>query len=189
MTEKEEEQAEGRLSRWSRLKQGEGEEKLATAAPVAVSSTGEAAAVPETEEEIAPEDLPDIESMDAASDYTPFMQKGVPAHLKKMAMRKLWLSDPALANLDGLNDYDEDFSIIESIGNTIYRVGKGMLSDEDIEEEAKKAAAVEEETTSETEADPEGEETSGPDDPEEEEGAVDNNEGEDLASNEDKTTV
>jgi hypothetical protein len=37
------------------------------------------------------------------------MREGVPEALRNRALRKLWLSDPVLANLDGLNDYDEDF--------------------------------------------------------------------------------
>ena len=60
---------------------------------------------------IAAEDLPDIESLDKDSDYTPFMQEGVPDELKNLALRALWRSDPVLANLDGLNDYEENFKV------------------------------------------------------------------------------
>ena len=110
---------EGRLSRWSRLKQ-EDRERLAesvadapgaaevpaeradegTAAKGAISGTAEGA--------IDPDDLPDIESLDGESDFTPFLQQGVPEHLHRLALRKLWTSDPVLANLDGLIDYDPD---------------------------------------------------------------------------------
>ena len=61
-------------------------------------------------------DLPDIETLDKDSDYTGFLRDGVPEGLKKLALRKLWLSDPVLANLDGLNDYDEDFGAILKTG-------------------------------------------------------------------------
>lgn len=57
-----------------------------------------------------PEDLPDIESLDSSSDYTAFLKDKVPERLRKMALQKLWRSDPVFANLDGLNDYDEDFN-------------------------------------------------------------------------------
>jgi hypothetical protein len=48
--------------------------------------------------------------LDAQSDFTPFMRAGVPPALRNQALRLLWRLDPALANLDGLNDYDEDFT-------------------------------------------------------------------------------
>ena len=53
--------------------------------------------------------LPLVETLHAKSDFTPFLKEGVPSLLKRAALRKLWKSDPTLANLDGLNDYDEDF--------------------------------------------------------------------------------
>jgi len=57
-------------------------------------------------------DLPDVETLTAESDFTSFLKKGVPEELKKIALRKLWRSNPIFANLDGLNDYDEDFTKI-----------------------------------------------------------------------------
>lgn len=52
----------------------------------------------------------DFDKLDYQSDYTRFMQKGVPEHVRRRALRALWQSDPILANLDGLNDYDDDFT-------------------------------------------------------------------------------
>jgi len=85
-------------------------------APPAAPAVAEAAAGP-----VAVEDLPDIEGLGRESDYTPFLRKGVPEHLARRALRKLWLSDPVFANLDGLNDYDEDFAkpFVESAGKAI----------------------------------------------------------------------
>jgi hypothetical protein len=37
------------------------------------------------------------------------MAKGVPKALRNQALKKLWRSNPILANLDGLNDYDLDY--------------------------------------------------------------------------------
>ncbi len=87
-----------------------------TDAPRAVPASDEAAAAP-----VAVEDLPDIENLGRGSDYTPFLRKGVPEHLTRQALRKLWRSDPVFANLDGLNDYDEDFAkpFVESAGKAI----------------------------------------------------------------------
>ncbi len=100
------------LNRWSRRKLEGGADVVPDAPPEA-----EADAVPEAEAEPeAPPDLPDIDGLDKDSDFTPFMADGVPEELKRLALRKLWLSDPVLANLDGLNDYDEDFGAIVKAG-------------------------------------------------------------------------
>lgn len=77
-----------------------------------------------------PEDLPDIETLDKDSDYSLFMRKGTPEHLKRLALRKLFLSDPSLAVLDGLNDYDEDYSMIGMVVEEVttrFKPGKGMV--------------------------------------------------------------
>ena len=58
--------------------------------------------------------------------------KNVPEALKRAALRKLWGSDPVLANLDGLNDYGEDFNVIDTpitLAQTSYRVGKGYFDE------------------------------------------------------------
>ncbi len=61
-----------------------------------------------------PDDHPalgiDIEKLDYDSDFTVFMHEKVPQALKRQALRRLWASNPILANVDGLNDYDEDFT-------------------------------------------------------------------------------
>mgnify|MGYP001405171613 CR=1 FL=1 len=74
-------------------------------------------------------DLPSLESLTADSDFTPFLHTDVPSALKKAALRKLWKSDPILANVDGLNDYDEDFARMDlgKVVQTAYQVGKGMI--------------------------------------------------------------
>lgn len=59
--------------------------------------------------------LPAPEDLNADSDYTGFLAQGVPEALTKAALRKLWLSNPLFANLDGLNDYDEDFNVIDRV--------------------------------------------------------------------------
>jgi uncharacterized protein DUF3306 len=89
-----------------------------------------------TEEEIAA--LPDIDSLNESSDFSAFMKEGVPEELKSRALRKLWRVDPAFAHVDGLLDYDDDFTdaalVVEGL-KTIYKVGKGMVTDEDETEE------------------------------------------------------
>ncbi|MFQ5765526.1 MAG: DUF3306 domain-containing protein, partial [Rhodospirillales bacterium] len=57
--------------------------------------------------------------LDKDSDFTPFMAENVPEFLRRQALRVLWRSDPVLANLDGLNDYDEDFSLATLVGKAL----------------------------------------------------------------------
>jgi hypothetical protein len=95
-------EAENFLGRWSRLKQ-----------EARVQAEAEAEPLPETEAEALPEvpdlaSLPPVESLDAASDYTAFLKDGVPEELKRLALRKAWASDPAIAGFRGLCEYDWD---------------------------------------------------------------------------------
>ncbi len=56
--------------------------------------------------------LPEIESLEKESDYTVFLKDGVPEKLRRLALRKLWSSNPLFGFRDGLNDYDEDFTVL-----------------------------------------------------------------------------
>lgn len=76
--------------------------------------------------------LPSPESLGPGDDFSGFMQSGVPEFLRRRALRRLWRSNPVLANLDGLNDYDEDFTSPEEtmkVLKTAYKVGRGFLTD------------------------------------------------------------
>ena len=81
----------------------------------------------------------DIDALDYDSDYSAFFKDGVPTLLRQKAMRLLWRSNPILANVDGLCDYDENFGdpalILEKF-ESAYRIGKGYFFEEDIEEVA-----------------------------------------------------
>ena len=141
--------------RWSRRKAEEREttadpsdDETTELAPTPEPAPPPATALPEEE----PPDLPPVESLTAESDFTPFLRDKVPEALRKAALRKLWRSDPVLANLDGLNDYDEDFTggSLGGIVATAYRVGKGMVD---------KAAEIAEETAETDEMTPEDDTT------------------------------
>jgi hypothetical protein len=87
------------------------------------------AAVQPTEETPA---LPSIEELTAESDYTVFFGKSVPEKLKNAALRKLWRSNPIFGHIDGLDDYAEDFNLIDTpitLAQTNYKIGKGFLDD------------------------------------------------------------
>ncbi len=107
-------------------------------------------AAPETEEEerVDPArfDEFDFDSLNYASDYTQFMKKGVPEAVRRRALRMLWGSNPILANIDGLNDYDEDFTdaaLAVKVLSSNYKPGLGHLTEEErnasYSEEARKA--------------------------------------------------
>ena len=91
--------------------------------------------------------LPSIESLTGESDFTPFLKKGVPTFLKRAALRKLWSTDPVLANLDGLNDYDDNFIKMGAgkIVKTAYTISQHFLAKE------KPLTAEKEENNQETE--------------------------------------
>jgi len=75
-------------------------------------------------------ELPDPDSLKKGDDFSVFMKEAVPERIRKRALRKLWLSNPVLANVDNLVDYGEDFAAESKLGvviKTTYQVGKGML--------------------------------------------------------------
>lgn len=91
--------------------------------------------------------LPDPDTLDAASDFSVFMQPGVPAELRRRALRRLWKVNPIISTPDGLDDYYvvNDFSDASTVVadlKTLYRVGRGMVSALEEEEEERTAAAA-----------------------------------------------
>ncbi len=125
--------------RWSRRKVAARGSDVA--APVETPPNPTDDAEPAEDEEDLVAALPPIDELQADSDYTPFLDRRVPKELKRLALRKLWLSDPVLANLDGLNDYDDDFRTmgLGKVVRTAYEVGRGMVTR--AEKEAELAAA------------------------------------------------
>lgn len=128
---------------WSRRKaqvqaEQEAEARAALAAEEAAREQ-ELAEKPDAEilEELG---LPDPDTLEPGADFRAFMQKAVPDRIRRRALRRLWVSNPALANLDGLIDYGEDFTdsatVLETL-QTAYQVGKGMMAH--VEELARQA--------------------------------------------------
>ena len=160
---------DGFLDRWSRRKRGE----TSTGAPETETADAGPAAVAQPEPQESPDtgdpevvaNLPDLDSLTEDSDFTAFLQDGVPEVIRRKALRRLWRLNPIFANLDGLNDYDEDFSALGIVAEnikTIYKVGKGYLDeDEDKDEDEAEIAADDggevETETAEGEGEPEPE--------------------------------
>ena len=82
------------------------------------------------------------------ADFTVFMNEAVPEALRRRALRRLWRLNPLYANLDGLNDYDQDYTDAATVVaglKTLYKVGRGIvLSDEDAPPAAKDGAGPDE---------------------------------------------
>ncbi|MCH7485945.1 MAG: DUF3306 domain-containing protein [Proteobacteria bacterium] len=153
------EDREGPLARWSRLKRRqESAAGRGGAAPVSVAPDrdpapssapdgGPLAALPVEDQptgndaqpvEDAALDLPPIDSLGKDSDYTPFLADGVPEKLARAALRKMWRSDPVFGIRDGLDDYDEDFSLLYKIVDTVTAKAKSAAKAKKAKE-AKKA--------------------------------------------------
>ncbi|MCY4541980.1 MAG: DUF3306 domain-containing protein [Rhodobacteraceae bacterium] len=100
------------------------------------------------EEILAELNLPDPDTLEKGDDFSLFMKSAVPERIRRRALRRLWRSNPVLANLDGLVDYGEDYTdaatVVENL-STVYQVGKGMLAQfgPDHEDEAPEEALAE----------------------------------------------
>ncbi|MEM7488839.1 MAG: DUF3306 domain-containing protein [Pseudomonadota bacterium] len=75
--------------------------------------------------------LPEPDDLRPGDDVAAFMDKAVPRHLRNRVLRRLWTSNPVLANLDGLADYADDFTgsgLKGKVLQTTYEVGKGLAA-------------------------------------------------------------
>jgi len=119
---------------WSRRKaqveaEAEAEARVSEAEAIAAR---DAELAERTDAELLEElDLPDPDTLGPGDDFRAFMARAVPDRIRRRALRRLWASNPALANLDGLLDYGEDFTdkakVLEHM-QTAYQVGKGMTA-------------------------------------------------------------
>ena len=118
---------------WARRKAAVAAEAEAESRAVAQAEAAaeQASLEDRTEAEILEElNLPDPDTLEQGDDFSAFLAKAVPERIRRRALRKLWLSNPILANVDELVDYGEDFTdkamVVEGM-QTAYQVGKGML--------------------------------------------------------------
>lgn len=127
--------AESRLQRWSRKKTGaskETEPPPPSAIDPEPSPEEQELAINETlpdQEVLEKYNLPDPDAIELGTDIKGFMRKEIPELLRRRALRSLWKSNPVLAVLDGLNDYDEDFTdaaLTTNAVKTLYKVGHGF---------------------------------------------------------------
>lgn len=109
------------LSRWSRLKSEAKEEP----APVPVEPEQPEAPAPE----LPPPELPPVETLTKDSDFSAFLQAGVPEAIKRAAMAKLWSSDPLFSQQEVFDLHMENYSVptIPEMVKTTWKVGKGIV--------------------------------------------------------------
>jgi hypothetical protein len=106
---------ENALSRWSRLKREavyEGE-VLADPDDQQARSAEPANTEPEAgldEGVINPKDLPPIDAITIDTDIRAFLQSRVPAELTRAALRRAWISDPAIRDFIGIAENQWDFN-------------------------------------------------------------------------------
>ena len=118
------------VTRWSRLKQtstngeGQSQHSLQAEQPTAAKALTDA-------------DMPEIESLTPDSDYSGFLSPQVSESLRRLALRKLFQG--AQFNVrDGLDDYDQDFTVFTKLGDVITADMKHLL-----EQELQRAEAAE----------------------------------------------
>jgi hypothetical protein len=122
---------EGRLSRWSRRKQQTTEQtleedltlQLAEQGRVEVDSPATVASQDAQEAEaseavLTDTDMPAIESLSEDSNFSQFMSSGVSDELRNLALRKMFKA-PFFNIRDGLDEYDEDFTTFEKLGDIV----------------------------------------------------------------------
>ena len=121
---------EGFLNRWSRLKQD-------AVQPPVIEEELELPAESEAPPPLTDADMPPLESLDENSDYSGFLSPEVTENLRQQALQKLFRS--ACFNVcDGLDDYAEDFTSFEKLGDMMTADLKFRL-----EQEAKRMAEKE----------------------------------------------
>ncbi|MFK4539604.1 hypothetical protein ABIA00_007787 [Bradyrhizobium ottawaense] len=94
------------LARWSRRKR---ESQAEPAKPVGAQPTlGSEAKDDESEVDLS--SLPSIDEINAATDVTAFLSKGIPQELSRAALRRAWAADPAIRDFIGLAENAWDFN-------------------------------------------------------------------------------
>ena len=132
------------LTRWAQRKQRAVHNPAARRAAPAPAEPGETdRAEAEAKRQELIDSLPEPERLGPDDDYAQFLEDGVPDDLRQRALRRLWGSNPVFANLDGLNDYDLDYTdaatVVENL-KSAFQAGRGMVTRQEREAEAETAA-------------------------------------------------
>jgi len=94
------------------------------------TDTGNDPSVPDqAQHELTDEDMPPLESLDENSDYSAFFSPKVSETLRQQALRKLFHFQKFNVS-DGLNDYDDDYTQFENLGNIVTHEMKRIIASE-----------------------------------------------------------
>ncbi len=80
----------------------------------------------QTRVELTDEDMPPLETLDENSDFSGFLSPKVSETLRRAALRKLFHFQQFNIT-DGLNDYDDDYTQFEKLGNVVTHEMKRLL--------------------------------------------------------------
>ena len=131
------EEKQGFLSRWSKRKQAQvsnpdvdPDDDVPATELVEIDEVQLEVERSESEANRLAAEAIDLEKVEYGFDFSVFMKRGVPDVLRKKALKKFFNSNPVLANLDGLNDYDEDFNNpLHMVYKSSWDVGRGFLTE------------------------------------------------------------
>ena len=153
-------QREDFLRRWSRRKAAE-EENANKSEPTSASEPVESE--PEQQPLKTDADMPPVESIDESTDMRDFFSPEVSDNLRQAALRKLFHL-PKFNIVDGLNDYDDDYTTFAPLGDIITADMRHQMElEKERQAAAKEAEGASEETveaaetivqTDKSEADP-----------------------------------
>ena len=137
-------ESEGFYSRWSKCKlQSKNNHHAENNIPVtdtpAVETMVDKAELSELSQEnilLCDKDMPELDSLNEDSDYSGFLSPGVSDELRKLALHKLFHGQ-SFNLCDGLDDYDEEFTSFEKLGDIVTADMRFQL-----EEEAKRKLQI-----------------------------------------------
>ena len=121
---------ESRLSRWSRRKQQTAEEIQKEDVALELTEQGrpeneiqaplnEDQQQSEAQEPVLSDaDMEPVEELTENSDFSKFMSPGVSDELRNLALRKMFQA-PSFNIRDGLDEYDEDYTSFEKLGDIV----------------------------------------------------------------------
>ena len=151
---------ESRLSRWSRRKQQTLEQTkledlelepdqqdLAAQLPESIVTDDDGSIESNSDQPIlTDEDMPAIDTLNSESDFSMFMSSGVTDKLRNLALKQLFKA-PLFNIRDGLDEYDEDYTFFEKLGDIVTCDMKHQVEMEALKKEAEELAAQESEDT------------------------------------------
>ncbi|MDH5182813.1 MAG: DUF3306 domain-containing protein [Gammaproteobacteria bacterium] len=134
---------EGFASRWSRMKQQERVEKQLPTAEEEPNTDFDQSKQHEALNQLSDEDMPSLETLTDSSDYSGFLSAKVSEAVRKAALRKMFHL-PTFNLVDGLDDYAEDYTNFEALGDIVTHDMKRMAKLDEEREKEKRQKSEEE---------------------------------------------